>query len=79
LKAYFARPRDGKTPESRANIIRTQLKWLEEYAQIDIPDHDSKVRIKKVYALIGEITRCLAKNPTGECKMPYTPKIEGQW
>jgi hypothetical protein len=68
----------GKSPRSRAIIIRLSTRWPTEYVDRAI-DGESRAKIKKLYQQVHLIARLLEDNPEGECLMPPTPKIEGQW
>jgi hypothetical protein len=68
----------GKTPGSRAIIARLSTRWPQEYIDRALSP-DTRGKIKKVYQLVHLLARLLEENPEGECVVPPTPKIEGQW
>jgi hypothetical protein len=65
-----------QSPESRAICIRHSTRWLTEFVRRNLPDEESW-RMRKVYGLISALATLMSTNPTGECRAPPSPKIEG--
>ncbi len=69
----------GKTPKSRAIIIRLSTRWFEELFDRRPADGEVRADFKKAYQVVNLLARLLETNPDGECKIPPTPTTEGQW
>jgi transposase-like protein len=78
LDAWLQGGISGRTPGSRAIIIRLSTRWPQEYVDRAYPP-ETRGKIKKVYQLVHLLARLLEENPEGECVVPYSPNIEGRW
>jgi len=78
IAAWIAKDQEGfqckEEVKSRALIIRLSVKWFSLYAQ-----RADEMKTRKVCDLVELISRAFEKNPSGECKWPDHPVIEGQW
>jgi hypothetical protein len=65
-----------KSPAGRAIMIRNLTRWLNEYFG-KITDGDTRSKIRKTFSLIHTISVLMKRAPDGECRMPYSPHVEG--
>jgi hypothetical protein len=68
----------SSSPASKAICIRNMIRWLVAFHDRVNPSAGQHP-LRKAMALIGTIAGLMEKNPTGECRIPCDPKIEGQW
>lgn len=78
LDAWLQGGASGNSVRSRVILIRHSTRWPEEYIERSI-GVDERTKIKKLYQLVHTIAGLLESNADGECIIPPTPKIEGQW
>jgi hypothetical protein len=52
--------------------------WFGEYVDRALQGAE-KAKLRKIYALIDQLSRLLQANPNGICKWPPYPVVEGQW
>lgn len=76
--AWLSGSISGRTPGSRAIIVRLSTRWPQEYLDRAYTP-EARGKIKKVYQLVHLLARLLEENPDGECVIPPTPRGEGQW
>jgi hypothetical protein len=69
----------GSSPASKAICIRNMVRWLVALHDRVNPASVEPHAVRKALSLIGTISKLYEKNPTGECRIPCDPKIEGQW
>lgn len=79
LNRWFSLSTVGQGAGSRAQMMRFTTKWISEYINHRSGAYLTYTKITKIYTLIDHLSRLLERNPGGECRVPPTPKIEGQW
>lgn len=78
---WLAQSTIAETSEARAHYMRLSLWWPLQYFERQQSPAEREVwdRAKKICTLVSTIANLMRAKPDGECVVPPSPHVEGQW